>query len=285
MAQKQEPLAVWGLTPTDGIDPCCTQHRQHGYLGSPEDQRRERERGGVDEWSLHACNASKGKTGFSCTGETLGANTLKGAWWQAWRPWSAAGWRLQCWQCRCPGLLALEKGWSQVLGEIGFKLMSGFFFLLLLLILELHSSLKKHYGHIFPAVTGTKWLQQKIFLIGRSLNPGNESLFQNTTCCEPWATSRRTGPVHQYLWISLSLLPLSRNLHKFLSQKYCSDVSFPPPDSSETHKRAFYSAAWIEIPYPPPPHTHSHSCIYTLQIFFTGMSCVRARTNLSTAGS
>lgn len=82
----------------------------------------------MDEWSLHACNASKGKTGFSCTGGTLGANTLKGAWWQAWRPWSAAGWRLQCWQCQYPGLLALEKGWSQVLGEIGFKLMSGGFF-------------------------------------------------------------------------------------------------------------------------------------------------------------
>lgn len=71
----------------------------------------------------------------------------------------------------------------------------------------------------------------------------------------------------------------------FSAQKYCSDVSFPPPDSSETHKRAFYSAAWIEIPYPPPPHTHSHSCIYTLQIFFTGLSCIRACTNLSTAGS
>lgn len=33
------------------------------------------------------------------------------------------------------------------------------------------------------------------------------------------------------------------------------------------------------------PHHHAHTCIYRLQIFFTGTSCIHARTNLSTAGS
>lgn len=49
----------------------------------------------------------------------------------------------------------------------------------------------------------------------------------------------------------------------FPAQKYSSDISFPPRDSSETHERAFYSAAGIEIPYPPPPHTHTHTFVFT----------------------
>lgn len=49
----------------------------------------------------------------------------------------------------------------------------------------------------------------------------------------------------------------------FPAQKYSSDISFPPCDSSETHQRAFYSAAWIEIPYPPPARTHTHALVFT----------------------
>jgi len=49
----------------------------------------------------------------------------------------------------------------------------------------------------------------------------------------------------------------------FPARMYSSDISYHPHDGSETHKRAFYSAAWIEIPYPAPPHTHTHTLVFT----------------------
>lgn len=68
-----------------------------------------------------------------------------------------AGWRLQRWQLSVP---TAEQGWNQVFGETGFKLTDGFSNSLLLLILGLHSSFKKHHGPGFPAVSATKELQK-----------------------------------------------------------------------------------------------------------------------------
>lgn len=109
-----------------------------------------------------------------------------------------------------------------------------------------------------------KGYREKIFLIGHSLNTGNEGLLQNTTCCEPWATSRRTGPVHQYHWISLSLLPLFRNLHKFPCSEIFLTSAFLPMIAPKPIKELFTVQLGLKSLI-PHHHTHTLTLLY-LQI-------------------
>lgn len=138
-----------------------------------------------------------------------------------------------------------------------------------------------HFGHIFPPMTGTKGLQKNIILIGCSLNPGNEGSFQKTLagslglCLGEPALSIGTSGI-----AFLSFHSAKTSSSNSPAQKYPSDISFSLRDSSETHKRAFHSAAWTEIPF-PPLHTHTLTLLY-LQM--TNSLCrheLRPRTSLS----